>query len=1029
MQLIKKIIVPGHLYLSLIAIAGTGMVASQARAQQTSIYTEPDKVFKEAQQFFQQGKYAVSMQLFRQTMDNIQYFGETNRNLVKTDAHYYYTVCALKLQQSNAEQLALNYLKNFNNAAREQLVSYQLAKYYFHANRLKDAIPYYEKANIENLSNDEIVDAKFELAYCYFNVKDFQKAQPLFGSIREIKNKYYIQANYYYGFISYYNKQYDDALTSFQRVVNEPKYSTIVPYYIAEIYYFQNKREQLISYAEPLLQNGNLYYEAELKQLLGQTYFERKEYKKALPYLEEYQDNAEDLRNEDIYQLSYSYYQTGNLNKAINGFKQLSSQRDSLGQNSMYLLGDCYLRTGQKANARNAFAFSARNSSNPSQQEISRFNYGKLSYELGYQDAALSELTNFVNSYPQSTYNKEAREILVNLFTTTNNYKDALTTIEQIPEKSPTVLKAYQKVAYGRATELVNDQQLAEADRLLDIAIKNAYDQQIKALAHFWKAEIALRQNKTDIAITNLNAYLNANAPASGEANAQTASYNLGYSLLKKEDYANALKHFENAQKTSGPNSQRIANDATLRSADCYYMLKDFPKAIAGYDKIISANEPGSDYATYQKSVVLGIQGKSGEKLALLKQLGTKYPVSGFNTDADYEIANTYLAGEKYNEAIPYLEKVVDKQPNGPNAPKALLKLGLAYYNKDNDNKALDYYQRVVKQFPYTPEANEALQGIKAIYVAQGKTDEYLAFLKGTGKTVSASAADSLAYSAVESKFSSGDCNGASTAFNAYIQKYPNGQFLLPAYFYKAECAYNSKDYTSALPAYEYVLAQNSSIYAERAALQAANINFFQSKNYDKARTYYLQLQDLSTSRENSLAANRGLLRSNYQLARWDEVMNYAEMLLSNAALSTDDQIIGRLYLGKAFQQQNKHNEALKEFKAVAALTKSELGAEARYNIALSYLQLNDLAAAEKAGFDVIKNTPSYESWIAKSYILLGDVYVQQKDYFNAKATYQSVAENCPIPALKQEAKEKLAKAEVEEKSAVKPAKPKAKRP
>ncbi|MET6998321.1 tetratricopeptide repeat protein [Chitinophaga defluvii] len=1026
MQFIRKIFVPGQLYLSLLAFAGTGIVAiPAAQAQQTRVYTEPDKVFKEAQHFFQQGKYAVSMQLFRQTIDNIDYFQETNRDLVKADAHYYYTVCALILKQENAEKLALDYLKRFNNGPREQLVSYQLARYYFHQNKLKEAIPYYENASIDNLSNSQIADAKFELAYCYFNVKDFQKAQPLFASIKEIQGKYYIPANYYYGFIAYYNKQHNEALTSFQRVVNEPKYSSVVPYYIAEIYYFQKKRDELIAYAEPILKKGGFYYEAELKQLLGQAYFEKNEYKKALPYLQEYQDNTDDLRNEDVYQLSYAYYQTGNLNKAISGFKQLSSAKDSLGQNSMYLLGDCYLRTGQKANARNAFAFCARNSSNPKQQEISRFNYGKLSYELGYQDAAVTELTTFVASYPQSEYNKEAREILVNLFMNTNNYKDAVATIEMIPEKTPAVLKAYQKVAYGRATQLINDQQLAEAERLLDIAINNPYDAQIKQLAHFWKAEIALRQNKTDNAISNLTAYLNTNPPSSGEANAQTASYNLGYSLLKKEKYTEALQHFEAAQRASGPNAQRITNDAVLRSADCYYMLRDFPKAIALYDRIIANNEPGSDYATYQKSIVLGIQGKHGEKLNLLKQLGNKFPASNFNNDADFEIANTYLSDEKYTAAIPFLENVLRKQPNGPNAPRALLKLGLCYFNTDNDSKALSYYRQVVEKFPSSPESGEALQSIKSIYVNQGKTDDYLAFLKATGKTVSASAEDSLAYAAAEAKFTSGDCGAATGAFNNYLQKFPNGQFVLPAYFYKAECAYNNKDYTTALPAYELVLSKSNSLYAERSALQAANINYLQVKNYEKARTYYLQLQDLSTSKENTMTATRGLLRSNYQLQHWDEVTNYAEMLLSSANISTDDQIIGHFYLGKALQAANQYPEAIAEYKIVAGLTKSETGAEARYNIAASYLAQNELDAAEKAGFDVIKNTPSYQTWMAKSYILLGDVYARQKDYFNAKATYQSIAENCPIPELKQEAKEKLAKAEAEEKAAAK--KPKTK--
>lgn len=1021
MQFTRKIVVSGQLYLSLLAFASTGLLAiSPARAQQTRIYTDQDKVFKDAQQLFQQEKYAVSMQLFRQVIDNINYFQETNRSLVKTDASYYYTVCALKLQQADAEKMALQFLQRTNNNAREQLVSYQLAKYYFHKNKLKEAIPLYEKANIDNLSNSEIADAKFELAYCYFNVKDFEKAQPLFASIKEIEGKYYIPSNYYYGFIAYNNKQYNEALASFKRVEKEPKYAGIVPYYIAEIYYFQKKRDEVISIAEPLLQKGNVYYDTELKQLLGQAYFEKKDYRKALPYLQQYQDEAEEVRKEDVYQLSYCYYQTGDYNKAIGGFKQLSSEKDSLGQNSMYLLGDCYLRTNQKANARNAFAFGARNNSNPQQQEISRFNYGKLSYELGYQDVALTELTNFVKTYPQSANNKEAKEILVSLFASTNNFQDALTTIESLPEKNPTVLRAYQRVAYGRATQLVNDQQLAEADRLLDIAIRNPYDQNIKQLAHFWKAEIAIRQQRTDNAIVNLNTYLTGGVPASGEANAQTASYNMGYSLLKKEDYTHALQHFEAAQRVSGPNAPRIANDALLRSADCYYMLKDFPKATALYDRVIARNDPGADYATYQKSVILGIQGKYNEKLSLLKQLGSKYPSSNFGNDADFEIANTYLASEKYTEAIPYLENVLQKQPNGPNAPKALLKLGLCYFNKDNDNKALSYYRQVVEKYPNSAEAGEALTSIKDIYISQGKTDDYVALLKASGRTVTASAADSLAYAAAEAKFNGNDCSGATAAFNNYIKQYPNGQFLLPAYFYKSECAYNNKDYAAALPGYEFILSKNNSLYAERAAQQAANINFYQVKNYEKARSYYLQLQDLSTGKENTLTATRGLLRSNLQLQHWDEAGNYAEMLLSSASISTDDQILGHFALGRSLQEQGKYDEAISEFKTVAGMTKSETGAEARYHTGVCYLKKNDLDAAEKAGFDVIKNTPSYGYWVAKSYILLGDVYTQQKDYFNAKATFQSLAENCPIPELKQEARDKLDKVEAAEKAASK---------
>ena len=62
----------------------------------------------------------------------------------------------------------------------------------------------------------------------------------------------------------------------------------------------------------------------------------------------------------------------------------------------------------------------------------------------------------------------------------------------------------------------------------------------------------------------------------------------------------------------------------------------------------------------------------------------------------------------------------------------------------------------------------------------------------------------------------------------------------------------------------------------------------------------------------------------------------------------------------------------------------------------------------EKAAFEVINKSGSYDWWVTKAYILLGDVYFRQKDFFNAKATFQSVVDNSLNAELKSEAKDKL---------------------
>lgn len=988
-------------------------------AQETAVYTNPEHQFKDAQDLFQKGLYADAQPLFRKTIDEIGYFTQTNRQLMLQDAQYYYDMCALELEQPNAEALAQKYLSKTDNNARRQLTAYQLARYYYRQNKLSEAIPYYEQAGFDNLSNDEVARAKFELGYCYFNLKRFKDAQPLFKAIRDIHNQYYIPANYYYGFIAYYDKNYSDALESFQRVVGQPKYDVIVPYYIAEIYYYQNKPDKLLSYAQPYLESGKLYYNDDLKHLVGQTYFEQKNYSKALPYLEAYESGAAALQKEDVYELAYCYYQTNNLPKAIAGFKQLSGTNDSLGQNSMYLLGDCYLKTGQKAEARNAFAFCARSSYNLKQQEISRFNYGKLSYELGYQDAALNTLKQFISDYPQSSYGSEAREILAHLFMNTDDYKNALAVVEAIPEKTPEVQRAYQRITFGRAIQLINDGSLGEADQMLGNSLKNPVDKQLQQLASFWKGEIALRQGNADQAIQWTNQYLSLGGPAPaalGEANEQTAHYNLGYSLLKKQQYAEALQQFQAAQQAFGTNGTQIANDATLRAADCYYMMKDYQHAQTLYNSAIASGQPGSDYALYQKGIISGVTGDNSQKVNIMQQLSRQYPASSYSSDADYQIATTYMAEEQYAQAIPYLNKVI-AQPHNPDAPKALLKLGLAYYNMNNQSQAIETYKKVVTEFPNSPQANEAVQSLRSLYVSAGNPDAYLDFLKSTGHSVSASAEDSITYAAGESSFGNAAYAAAITQLNNYLSKFPQGRFILNAHFYLAESQYNQKDYPNALTNYAYVLSQGNTQFDERSAAQAARISFYQNKDYSRALEYFSRLKQLSTSKENTLDALRGILRCNYELSQWPAVAGSANDLLGSTNISTDDQIVGHFYLARAQQTQNKCDSAVINYQIVAQMTKSELGAESRYYIGECRLSQNDLKGAETAAYDVIKNTPSYDYWVASAYIMLGDIFWKNKDYFNAKATLQSIVDNCKIPELVNQAKDALAKVVADEKT------------
>lgn len=117
------------------------------------------------------------------------------------------------------------------------------------------------------------------------------------------------------------------------------------------------------------------------------------------------------------------------------------------------------------------------------------------------------------------------------------------------------------------------------------------------------------------------------------------------------------------------------------------------------------------------------------------------------------------------------------------------------------------------------------------------------------------------------------------------------------------------------------------------------------------------------------------------------------------------------MVLGKNAQNSNNYELAATYYKAASGMTKAALGAEARYEVANCYYQQNKLKDAEKAAFEVINKAGSYAEWVTKAYLLLGDIYFKQKDYFNAKATYQSVLDNATLPDLKEAAQKKLAEA------------------
>src|SRR5262245_26634134 len=197
-------------FLFVVALIVTPAIFSQ----QSKYYADPQEKFKEAKEYFQKEKYGLAYPLFKELQQSsVRETDKANHPIIVQEINYYTIACALKQNESQAEQKAIDYMAVEKNTPRVQQMGFHLGQYYFRKQDFPRAADQFELTNIANLSNKEIAEMKFQQGYSYFTQQKFAQAKPLFNTVRTMKNDpNYLDANYYYGFLCFRDRQYNEAL-------------------------------------------------------------------------------------------------------------------------------------------------------------------------------------------------------------------------------------------------------------------------------------------------------------------------------------------------------------------------------------------------------------------------------------------------------------------------------------------------------------------------------------------------------------------------------------------------------------------------------------------------------------------------------------------------------------------------------------------------------------------------------------------------------------------------------------------------
>ncbi|WP_159779347.1 tetratricopeptide repeat protein [Flavobacterium sp. 9AF] len=975
-------------------------------AQQSTIYTHDLKEFDRAVSLYKDKQYQSAQILFDKVKNSV------GNDEIKADCAYYIANCAIRLNQMGADDLIEQFVEDYPTSTKQNQAYIEVAHYYFDQGSYAKSLEWFDKVDDSAMSYEDQEKYNFQKGYVYFTAKNTSEASKYFNKVINSKT-YGSQAKYYLGYMSYETDDYENANQYFDQVQDKDKYKEKMGYFQADMNFKLGKFKEAIALGLEQLPKSNAVEKSELSKIIGESYFNLKEYDKALPYLLDYNGKKGKWNNTDYYQLGYAYYQQKDYENAIAQFNKIINGNDFVAQNAYYHLAESYLKTDKKQQALNAFKTASEMDFDLKIQEDAFLNYAKLSYEIGNPYQSVPEVLNaYLNKYPNTSYKQEINSLLISSYITSKNYKEALSLLEK--NKAPENRLAYQKVLFYRGLELYTDSNYQEAYDLFKKSIAENKEAKFTARATFWKAETEYNLEQYNEAMLSFKQFINNNQAAS-TPEITNVNYNLAYAYFKLKEYENAINHFTNfIGEVKNDNVRK--SDAYLRLGDCNFISAKYWPAMEAYNKAIEMNSVNSDYAAFQKGISYGFVGKNDKKIEDLEKFVKAYPNSQYADDALYELGNTYVNVENESKAIATYDKLIANYKSSSYVAKSILKQGLIYYNNNKSEPALVKFKKVAAEFPNSPESLQAVTTARLIYIDNGRVDEYSQWVKTLDFVeVSDADLDNATYESAEKQYLTNNAKQAISGFSNYVAKFPNGLHALKANFYLAQLYYADGLENNTIKHYEYVINQPRNEFTEQALARLCQVHL-KAANYDKAIPVLKRLESEADFPQNITYAQSNLMKSYYEKENYNQAVVYAEKVLTNDKIDNRIKSDAQIIVARAAIKANDEAKAKQAYADLLKIAKGELAAEALYYDAYFKNKEGKFEASNTIVQKIAKDYSGYKYYGAKGLVIMAKNFYGLKDSFQATYILDSVIKNfTDYPDVIEEAKKELAIIKAEE--------------
>ncbi len=980
--------------------------ATTALQAQNLITNDEKSLMKEAHRLYTDGEYTTALTI----LDKIE--TKTLGMSAQREAELLRAKATFGGNHLEGRALLLQYLADYPEASDRDIVNALIGESYYYDHKFAQANEWFKKADLSRMDTKERERAELHYALTMQECGESEMARNMLTNLALTGKQYAEDARFHLAVIQYHNDETEQAYKGFKEVELSDKYHLDVPYYLAGIYVKQGKYEQAEQIATAYIaDHKNKPQGKAMQQMLGASLFGQGRYDEAVAPLQSYMEAtpAEKRQRIAVYQLALSLFESGKRNEAKPLLEECCKRDDVVAQNSLLHLGIIGLEEENETAARLAFEQASNMTHDDKLREEAMYNYALCLHRTRYSPFAESVkvFERFLNEYPASEYCDNVNSYLVEVYMNTRNYDVALQSIDKIEKPSPAIYEAKQKVLYRLGVqEFINgdmNKAITNFSRSIELA---KYNSTTHSDALYWRGEAYY--NKEDYATAEANYK---KVLSLGDNNMAKATYGLAYTYFQRGNLNSAEREFTRFIEIAGKEERELCADAYNRIADCYFYKRDYKKADELYNKASGIDGGHGDYALYRSGIAQGLRKDYTAKVATLKQLVKRFPESSYAQQGYYEMGRAYIEMEKADKAIEAFEQIEKLYPQSDIARRATAEKAMLYNNIGDYKKAIETYKQIITRYPNSEEAQIAGQDLKALYIEQGDIETFAEFAsKAKGlKPVESNEIDTLSFIAAEKIYGRGATKEAKEKFESYLQKFPQGAFTLDSHYHLGVINYNMGNGTEAYTHFTHVTELADSKYSEEALAYSADI-CYGDEEWGKAMELYKRLMAKSSNSERVNGCKMYILRCAHNMGDNSAVISAAKEALATEQ-APEERREALSYLAKA-QLANNDNTAEESLKELANDTRDIYGAEGKYLLAEYIFGQKRYDDCEKEIFDYIEKSTPHSYWLARSFVLLSDLYTTQGRTMEAKQYLLSLQSNYEgeddIESLIEERLEKL---------------------